>query len=82
MDRQPQGGCEMTPATKLCDKCAGDGTVPRTRRILADGVTVDPLDSRGRELCDKCGGSGSVLERPTSVGRTPGYLVDMPDVRK
>lgn len=64
------------PARKRCDKCSGEGTVPREVRKLADGA-ADPLDFRRRELCDRCGGGGTVPEDYAAVrDKAPGYIAD------
>jgi DnaJ-class molecular chaperone len=65
------------PATKTCDRCSGDGTVPREARKLADGETADPLDFKRRDLCDRCGGSGRVPENYAGVSeRASGFIAD------
>lgn len=40
-----------TPATKPCDKCAGEGTVPREVRKLESGE-VAPFGLRPRRMCE------------------------------
>jgi DnaJ-class molecular chaperone len=67
------------PATKICDRCLGDGTVPRPDadiRKLGDG-TRDPTDLRRKSICDKCGGGGRVPENYTEVRDwVAGYIAD------
>jgi DnaJ-class molecular chaperone len=64
------------PAKKPCDKCAGEGTVPREVRKLEDGTTV-PLGLRQREVCDRCGGGGTIPESYAGVPeRAPGNIAD------
>lgn len=66
-------------ATKICDKCQGDGTVLRPDadiRKLDDG-TLDPTDIRRREVCPKCGGSGVIPQDYASVpDKTAGFIAD------
>ena len=64
-------------AMKQCDRCSGDGTVPRELRKLADGETPDPLDFRRREVCDRCGGSGKIPENYANVpDKAAGFIAD------
>ena len=67
------------PATKVCDRCSGDGTVLRPDadiRKLDDG-TLDPTDRRRRETCDKCGGSGRIPENYAGLkDRAAGFIAD------
>lgn len=67
------------PATKICDRCLGGGTVRRPDadiRKLPDG-TPDPTDLRRRETCDKCGGGGRIPENYAGLkDRTAGFIAD------
>jgi len=66
----------VTPAKKVCERCAGRGVLPREPRRAADG-TPDPLDFRRQELCPACGGAGRVPEKPPAEpGKRAGFIAD------
>lgn len=69
----------MSPATKDCDRCSGDGTVARPAediRKLPNG-SLDPMDLRRRQTCDRCGGSGRIpQDYATAKVRDAGFIAD------
>lgn len=68
-----------SPATKVCDRCDGEGTVPRPEKEIRklDNGTLDPTDLRRIETCDRCGGSGKIPENYAGLkDKAAGYIAD------